>query len=116
MPASDVPHFNDGCDTNAKNLAADAACRNWLKERGYNIIKVGMFAEHAGVAAEWFDDVPYILTGQSPNTEGVPHCVIGKGAFEVIWDVSPSGKGLAGPNTDEIGNRVYWIEFIVPVK
>ena len=110
MHPSEVPHFCQGGD----QLTADAAARAWLKERGYNLVKACMFAADAHVAAEWFDDALYILSGSSPNSPGVSHAVIGRGGFEVVWDVARSGLGLDGPWVDENGNRVYWVEFIVP--
>lgn len=115
IDAADVPHFCD--DAQGKDIDdTEANCRAWLKSCGYNIIKVCMLECNASYALSWFDDMPYILTGQSPNFNGVAHCVIGRGAFDVVWDVSPLNKGLAGPWVDENGNRVYWIEFIVPIQ
>ncbi|MGO4151480.1 hypothetical protein [Cupriavidus sp. YAF13] len=112
MAPAEVPNFAAGGDQEA----ADVACRAWLKARGYNLVKFCMLAEHAHAAADWFDDTLYILCGASPNIPGVAHCVIGRGAFEVVWDVARSGAGLAGPWEDEIGQRVYWVEFIVPLQ
>ncbi|WP_434033700.1 hypothetical protein [Cupriavidus sp. a3] len=109
---SQVPNFVEGVD----QPAAEKAARAWLKARGYNLIKLCMLADYPDAAAEWFDDMPYILVGQSPNIPGIGHCVIGRGAFEMLWDPALSGLGLAGPWQDENGNRVYWIEFIVPLQ
>lgn len=111
MSPADVPHFAD-----QDNPKADEQCREWLKERGFNLVKVCMFAESASFAADWFRDAFYILTGLSPNVAEVAHCVIGRGAFDVVWDPAQPGKGLAGPWVDEHGNNLYWIEFIVPMS
>lgn len=111
---AEVPNFAAGGD----QAKADVACRTWLKARGYNLVRFCMNADFdfSRVAADWFDDTLYILCGASPNIPGVAHCVIGRGAFEVVWDVARSGAGLAGPWEDENGNRVFWIEFIVPSR
>ncbi|WP_458763646.1 hypothetical protein [Cupriavidus basilensis] len=109
---SEVPNFAEGGD----QARGDRLARAWLKARGYNLVKMCMLAQFTEAAADWFDDTPYILCGQSPNIPGVAHCVIGRGAFETIWDPACSGLGLAGPWVDENDNRVYWVEFIVPLQ
>ena len=117
LPAAEVPNFvGDACLNRQDQSAADAAARTWLKERGYNIVKFCMNAapEYANAAKDWFDDTPYIMTGQSAGLKGIAHCVIGQGPFLVLWDVAPGGSGLAGPWRDEFGQDVYWLEFIVP--
>ncbi|CAJ0698754.1 hypothetical protein [Ralstonia holmesii] len=108
---SQVPHF---CADGVSQATADADCRAWLKERGYNLVRTCMFAKYSEMAADWFGEAMYILCGASPNHPGVGHCVIGRGGFEIVWDVGQSGAGLAGPWVDDNGNGIYWCEFIVP--
>lgn len=87
--------------------------RDFLRGRNCSLLYVAWWADHTPQQWEFPEDMCYILSGDSPNFPGTGHSVIAQGPNRrIVWDPSPSGKGLAGPHTHE--GQGYWsYEFIV---
>lgn len=112
-----VPHFSEMAHFSGKGFGlADELCEFWLNEQGYKLLRL-MF--HAGDGVEdaikaATGGLPYILTAQSPNFEGVAHCCIAQNGTEVIYDPSCGRARQMEPYYDKDSGVYAWgIEVIV---
>lgn len=114
-----VPHFveqayhSHGIKTEQHVVLAN----EWLKGRNLTLLQFAVFATDQGFINRLPPHVPYILTGAGDSSDGMLHCVVARGAREILWDPSPwRVEELKPVSNDEGHPPYYWLDFLVPIN
>jgi len=118
LKPTEVPHFvGDTWDGPADKTAARNAAQAWLAKRGLMLVELCFDAYCLNTKAMLQPLPLYILTGQSYNFPDICHSVLGKGAFQVVFDPAQnSEEGNLTPYKCSEEQSIYWVELILPIN